>query len=306
MNKSRRNFLKYAALSGVVAAVGEAGASEKKPISDDSYGMIYDTTRCIGCRTCEQSCNEQNKLPEPKIPFDDEGVLEKYRTTGPDNFTVVNRFKNPKPDGDPLNCKIQCMHCNEPGCASACIVNALNKTPEGSVFWDSKKCIGCRYCMIACPFQVPKYEFNDALTPRVRKCTFCYTDERLKSGNMPACAENCPAEAITFGKRKDLIIQARERIAESPDEYLDHIYGEHEVGGTAKMYLAPKAVKDLTYFKFPGNLKDEPVPQMTETIQHSVFKYFIPPVAAYAVLGGIMYAKKPKHGSENDEEGEVE
>jgi Fe-S-cluster-containing dehydrogenase component len=300
MKTSRRNFFKLAALTGVTAVAGKAEAKVYRAISDHGYGMIYDTVRCIGCRTCEQSCGEQNKQPKPEVPYDEESVLNEYRKPTTDSFTVVNRYRNPE-GGDPVHVKSQCMHCSHPACASACIVNAFSRQKEGAVVWNEWRCIGCRVCMIACPFQIPKYEYHKAIQPRVRKCTFCYHD-RTSKGIQPACAENCPADAITFGKRKDMLIEARTRIRENPDEYLDHIYGEHEVHGTAKLYLAPKAIKDFSYIRLDTSFTDEPVPHFTEPVQHGVFKYFIPPVAAYALLGAIMAAGGKNHGHEDEGE----
>ena len=124
------------------------------------------------------------------------------------------------------------MHCQDPACASACIVGGVDpKRKTGAVHYDASKCIGCRYCMVACPFEIPAYEYHDPVFPRVMKCTFCY--ERVeKEGKLPGCAQVCPVEAITFGKRSKLLELARERVKRNPGRYIDHIYGEHEVGGT--------------------------------------------------------------------------
>ena len=127
--------------------------------------------------------------------------------------------------------KQQCMHCDHPACVSACIVGAFSKQDSGAVVWDTSKCIGCRYCMVACPFQVPTFDFDKAIQPMVHKCDFCW--ERQKQGQLPACVEICPVEAITFGPRSELIKVARNRIKRKPDVYLDYIFGENEAGGTS-------------------------------------------------------------------------
>jgi len=153
------------------------------------------------------------------------------------------------------------------------------------VTYDTWKCMGCRYCMVACPFQVPSYEYDNSLTPQVRKCGFCF--ERVsQEGKLPACAEICPPMCLTFGKRSELLEVARQKIENQPQRYIPHIYGEHEVGGTAWLYLAGKPFEELGML----SLGDKPVPQLTETIQHSIFKFGIPPLMLYALLGVTMRA----------------
>ncbi len=139
--------------------------------------------------------------------------------------------------------KIQCNHCLEPACASACFVRAFQKNKDGAVEYDPSVCVGCRYCMVACPFEIPTYEYDKALAPRVMKCTMCAP--RLAEGKLPGCVEACPKEALTFGKRDDLIKIARERIRKFPDRYINHIYGEKEMGGTSWLYLSGVAFKDI-------------------------------------------------------------
>ncbi len=128
-------------------------------------------------------------------------------------------------------------------CASACFVRAFKKNKNGAVVYDPSLCVGCRYCMVACPFDVPTYDYDEPLTPEVRKCTLCAP--RLEKGQIPGCVEVCPKEALTFGKRTDLLKIARERIAKHPDRYIDHVYGEKEMGGTSWMYLSGVPFKDL-------------------------------------------------------------
>ena len=147
--------------------------------------------------------------------------------------------------------KDQCNHCLEPACASACFVKAFTKTKEGAVIYDESVCVGCRYCMIACPFEIPTYEYDKALTPRVMKCTLCHP--RLLEGKLPGCVEVCPTEALTFGRREDLIRIARERIRRQPDRYVDHIYGENEMGGTSWLYLAGQPFGQLGMREDLGN-----------------------------------------------------
>jgi formate dehydrogenase iron-sulfur subunit len=137
------------------------------------------------------------------------------------------------------------------------------QTTNGAVTYDADKCIGCRYCMVACPFQVPAYEYHDPLTPQVRKCTFCF--EYVSQGQLPACAQVCPREVITFGPKKELLRLARWKIRSNPGKYQDHIYGEHEVGGTSWLYLASEPFENIGFPK----LEAAPPPELTETIQHA-------------------------------------
>jgi Fe-S-cluster-containing dehydrogenase component len=184
------------------------------------------------------------------------------------------------------------MHCDHPACVSACIVGAMSKQENGSVIWDTNKCIGCRYCMVACPFQIPSFQYDKALNPKIMKCDFCF--DRTKQGKLPACVEICPVETLTYGPRSELIRIAREKIKRNPDRYINHIYGETEAGGTSWMYLANQDFAKLAFPK-PG---DKPMPGTSESIQHGIFAYFVPPVSLYAILGGIMWITKKRNESE--------
>jgi Fe-S-cluster-containing dehydrogenase component len=188
------------------------------------------------------------------------------------------------------------MHCDHPACVSACIVGAFSKKENGSVIWDTDKCIGCRYCMVACPFQVPSFEYDKAIEPEIRKCDFCF--ERTKKGLLPACVETCPVEAITYGPRSELIKIAREKIKKYPERYIEHIYGEHEVGGTSWLYLAGQ---ELAKIKALPNLGTKTAPGVSESIQHGIFAYFVPPASLYALLAGIMWLNKKKKESSEGE-----
>ncbi len=233
----RRNFLKIFGAGGAMAMLtpgaAKAAGAVVKSKKDDAMGVLVDTTLCIGCRSCEAACNDVNKLPQPKRSFDDDSVLNEHRDTSPREWTVVNRY-NMK-NGAQITRKQQCMSCIEPACSSACIIRALEKQPDGAVTWREDLCLGCRYCMVACPFDMPKFEYSKAV-PRIRKCQFCFT--RQEKGQQPGCAEACPVQALKFGRRSDLIEEARKRIEGNPKGYIDHIYGEHEAGGTSWLYLA--------------------------------------------------------------------
>jgi Fe-S-cluster-containing dehydrogenase component len=235
----RRDFLKVCMVSGASASLGmpskswAVGSFEGYP---DAMGVLVDTTRCIGCRSCEAACNKEQKLPQPDVPFDDVSVFQHERRTTEKAYTVVNRYETTDGKKPPYR-KMQCNHCNEPACLTSCFVSAYTKTKEGAVIYNGKVCVGCRTCMVACPFNIPAYSYSSAFDPLIKKCILCY-DTRLKFGRPPACVEICPQEALTFGIRKDLIKLAHERIRETPDQYFDHVYGEKEVGGTSWLYLS--------------------------------------------------------------------
>jgi Fe-S-cluster-containing dehydrogenase component len=236
MRIGRRGFFKIAAIGA--GAAGAASASAAGTAAEgvaDGPGVLVDTTLCVGCRACEAACAETNGNPPP--PEGDD-VFSSKRETSTRAFTVVNRAEDTK-----RFAKRQCMHCISPACASACPVRAMDKKPEGPVTYNPDKCMGCRYCMVACAFEIPKYEY-DSNAPRVRKCTFCA--ERQAAGLGPACAEVCPSGALTFGRRGELLELAKTRIYTNPDRYIHHVYGEHEAGGTSWLYISDVPFEKLS------------------------------------------------------------
>jgi formate dehydrogenase iron-sulfur subunit len=232
----------------VAEAAGLAPAMKKTSGPDAAVGIqaaiLYDSTVCIGCRACELACNEQNQLGRTSEEIFAGCSFQDHRALGPDTFSCVTQ--NPS-HADPSKVafgKVQCMHCVDPACASVCPVGAMEKTLEGPVIWHSDLCLGCRYCMMACPFEVPRFEW-DSRNPRIRKCEMCY--ERIRDGKKPACVEICPAGALTFGIRDDLLSDAHRRIAENPLAYVHHVYGEREAGGTTVLLLAAQPFDELGY-----------------------------------------------------------
>ena len=295
--KSRRDFLKSTALigAGVTGLSTTAKAGPQNILSEDRMGVLVDTTVCVGCRNCEWACKDAHNLTAGNLEdYENREVLETKRRPDHNALTVVNEYSHGKNSSLPIDVKVQCMHCDHPACVSACIVGAFSKHENGTVTWDTDMCIGCRYCMAACPFQVPAFEYDKALNPMIMKCDFCF--DRTKEGKLPACVNICPVEALTYGKRSDLIKIARDRIKRNPDKYVDHILGETEVGGTSWMYLASKDFAELEFPKLGKN----PAPGVSESIQHGIFAYFVPPISLYALLGGIMWITKRR--KELDEE----
>jgi Fe-S-cluster-containing dehydrogenase component len=253
----RRTFFKFAGLAaGTALATSPRKASAASVTRPDGKGLLIDLTMCIGCRTCEAACAEANGLPAPP---DVTGKTQ--RTTSERQFVVVNGHDTAKGE---VFARRQCMHCIEPACTSACLTKALYKTDEGPVIWREDKCMGCRFCMVSCPFDVPKFEYNSA-NPRIRKCQMCFA--RQEKGQKPACVENCPAEAVTFGNRSELLEIAKKRIYGNPGKYVSHIYGEHEAGGTNVLYLSAVPFADLG---FPMGLGETAYPELTKTFLTAV------------------------------------
>jgi formate dehydrogenase iron-sulfur subunit len=204
-----------------------------------SAGLLIDTTRCIACGACSAACKEQNELP---LPVEAKTTAYTWTTVETHDGVHVRRL---------------CMHCAEPTCVSVCPVAALSKTPEGPVVYDGARCIGCRYCIMACPFSVPKYQWDRAI-PVMGKCIMCHP--RVKAGQPTACAAVCPTGATFFGDRDALVREAHRRIATTPASYVDHLYGEEEAGGTSVMLLASVPFEQLG---LKTSLPRQPLPLLT-------------------------------------------
>jgi formate dehydrogenase iron-sulfur subunit len=300
MGIKRRHFIKsgLAAIGGGTLLANAAESKEKKAAQTALVGCLVDTTLCIGCRKCEEACNRRNKLPRPEQSFSEMTVLREPRRPDTKALTVVNQYAgSPSPDQPQAletYCKVQCMHCLKPACVSACIVGALLKGTDGSVVYKPEICLGCRYCLVACPFEIPAYEYDAVLKPKIVKCQFCAVLSE-KTGANPACAAACPTEALVFGLREELLKLAEHRIQNRPDRYLDYIYGQYEVGGTSWLYLTGRPAEELQLLPLP---KAAP-PVLTESIQHGIYKYGALPLALYGALAGSMwYIRRVQHNKE--------
>lgn len=241
--------------------------------------LLQDNTRCIGCRACQVACKAWNELrAEPMQFFAGEGY-QNPRDLDAQTYTLIT-YKEVERNGrfDWVFGRLLCMHCNEPACVSACPVKALRKTPEGPVVYDAGRCIGCRYCMLACPFVVPKFEWRSAV-PAIQKCTMCA--DRVVAGMEPACAQVCPTKAITFGDRQAVIREAQERIAAAPTRYVHHIYGKDEVGGTCVLHLSSVPFEELGY---ETDLPRKPMWKYTDLAMRAIPSVV---VGLGLVLGGI-------------------
>jgi Fe-S-cluster-containing dehydrogenase component len=259
MELSRRTFIKFAGAAGAATIAARPARAEASGLRTvDTPAVLVDTTRCAGCRGCEAACSEANHLAEPAMAGQD-AVFEKRRPTDVGVYTVVNRYPNPASPGDVRFVKRQCMHCVDPACASACLAKALEKTAAGPVVYHKERCLGCRYCMVACQFDVPKFEF-DSPAPYIHKCSFCA--ERQEQGLQPACASVCPTGALQFGRREALLEEARTRIYQNPGKYVHHVYGETEAGGTNWLYITDVPFDQIG---FRADLGPTSPPELTRT-----------------------------------------
>jgi len=287
MSINRRNFFKVLGITGFSIGTGKSlNASPKK--EKEFYAILYDSSRCGGCQGCEFACTLEHGLPDPDM--DDIPVVGTRRKTNENRRSVINVFETSQGE---MYMKNQCMQCNEPACAAACLTQAMHKTEEGPVIWRDNKCMGCRYCMISCPYDMPKFEYFSP-NPKIEKCNMCF--ERVSEGRLPACVEDCPAEALTFGTRRELIAEARKRIHEYPDMYYDHIYGEHEAGGTGFLYISSVPFEELG---LNTSVQNRPYPELAKGFLYSVPSIF---VLWPAILLGIYNATKDDHKNEDDNE----
>lgn len=287
MDIDRRSFFKTLGVAGMTLAAGSGNETNAMdPDKIEFRGVLYDSTRCAGCQQCELTCAEAHGFPAP------EGVPEsgKIRTTSETQRTVINAYATANGD---IYTKTQCMHCNEPACAAACLTRAMYKTKEGPVIWRGDKCMGCRYCMVSCPFDIPKFEYHSA-NPKIQKCDMCY--DRQQEGKVPACVETCPAEALKFGTRRELLTEARKRINDNPESYVDSIYGETVAGGTGFMYVGPVPFNEVG---LRTDLQNSSYPALSKGFLYSVPAVF---VLLPSLLLGIHEATKTNQPNTTENE----
>lgn len=266
MTLTRRNFLKACGAGAAMLGMGAKLAPptlETRPRAvptgpTATKGVLIDTTRCVGCRLCQQTCKQANNLPADDVPS------TYLSATTLSVVEMKNIAPSPtKPVIKPV--KRQCMHCQDAACVAVCPVGALYKTENGCVAYDADKCIGCRYCMTACPFGVPKYDWNSA-APKINKCAQgCMRNN--PGADRPACVQVCPNNALTYGNRTDLIAMAKDRIAKDPGKYVNHVYGEKEIGGTSMLYLSGTPFEQLG---FRTDLPQTPLPRYTMDVMEKV------------------------------------
>jgi formate dehydrogenase beta subunit len=278
-----------AALAIPAAEAGETASQPAAPI-----GMLYDATLCIGCKACVVACAEANELPRD-VSLD--GLHQAPADLNAFTKNIIKLYK-PQKDSPDSFVKQQCMHCLDPACVAACPFKALWKNDEnGVVAWEPSRCIGCRYCEIACPYHVPKFEWN-AFNAKIVKCEFCRP--RLNKGYEPACTSVCPTHAVVFGPRKDLLSRAKQRIADSPKKYFeDRVYGEHEAGGTQVLYLSQVPFEDIGL----PNVGTVAIPERLKW-QKRIYRFLALPLLLYAMLTSVMKKNWIDHQKEMREEEE--
>jgi Fe-S-cluster-containing dehydrogenase component len=289
MATDRRALLKgFAAAAASMTVVSTpALARSRKTAPSDAVGLLYDATKCVGCKACVVACKESAGLPA------DTRASKLYDAPEGLNEFTKNVIQLAKADsGETSYVKKQCMHCVDPACVGACMLGALHKGKYGVVSWDANLCVGCRYCQMACAFNIPKFQWSKA-APKLVKCELC--KDRLAEGKQPACTEVCPRKAVIYGQYDALLDEAHARLKASPNNYVQKVYGEKELGGTQVLYLSHVPFEDLG-FRFNT---DQPVPEVQQTIQHGIYKGFVGPIALYALLGAVMFRNRKK--SEGDD-----
>jgi formate dehydrogenase iron-sulfur subunit len=250
-----------------------------------SKGVLVDLTKCFGCGACTVACKLWN---EKKYDDANKPTMGENAHLVDINWTVVSKHNVTDSSGKPAwrFTKEQCLHCVDPACASSCLVKALRKTPEGPVVYHPDLCVGCRYCMVACPFNIPKYEWEQSF-PKVSKCQMCST--RVANGEMPACVSVCPNQVMTFGERDDLLKEAHQRISANKQQYIDYVFGEKEVGGTAWMYISDQPFDKVG---FKTTVPKESLPAFTWQILNKLPMIL---VGWTAVLSGIYFFNKRRN-----------
>ncbi len=265
-------------------------------LNEDRKGVLVDLTKCIGCRSCQVACKNWHRLPAEKTNFTNDWTTPPKITATTwtrVSFNLIEEQIIEEQNGviKWRFVKNQCFHCEEPACESACFVRAFTKLADGPVVYNPKKCVGCRYCMLACPFGIPAYEW-DKVFPKVQKCVFC--NDRLAQGLGPACASACPTGALKFGVRKELLEEAKQRIAASPGKYQPTVYGEKEYAGTSWLYISDVPFEQMG---FKTNVSKRSIPSYT----WSVLKWtpYIT-VGWTAVLAALYLYTKPRGEVEDD------
>jgi Fe-S-cluster-containing dehydrogenase component len=308
MMLSRRGLFQVAAAGTAAIPALDARARPNKTMPDKALGLLFDGTLCIGCRACMSACKETNGLPPERTMLENGDYWDAPLDISGTTYNVIKAYR----DG-PLFAftKSSCYHCVDPSCVSACPVSAMTKDPAtGIVEYSVDACIGCRYCVAACPFGVPRFTY-DTPFPKIAKCELCR--ERLAYGKYAACAEVCPTGATLFGSVVDLRaeIERRKKLAPGTNTsfprgridgtdtytgkvgaYVDHVYGDKEIGGTQVLHLSGVPFELLGKPKLP----DTPPARISETVQHAIYQAFIAPAVFLAGLAALAWRNMKDSG----------
>jgi len=295
MNRlTRRDFLKtlgagVAALTTTCSLADLFPARAGEASEGQTWGILIDLTRCTGCDSCSLACKQEYSLPNADIV---------PRALDNNSYTVVQAYQAANTRGEIVTryVKRQCMHCLNAACVSACPAAAMHNSGEGPVIYRASRCLGCRYCEVACPFGIPRFDWDEGLMPRISKCWLCF--DRLERGRLPACVEACPTGALQFGRRDDLLAEAHGKIASNPDIYVNHVFGEFEVGGTSMLYLSDVPFERLG---FPVGLPNTAPPEETEKIMVTL-PYVIGGMTAF-MTGTALYTHRGPSKSAEVHEG---
>ena len=317
MSLDRRKLLQTFAAAGAAAvAGGTCEARVRGSIPADALGLLYDTSKCIGCKTCVVACREANNK-KPDRTNAPGGIWDTPMDLNGQTKNIIKLYKSA--DGQERSFfKAQCMHCADPACVNACMIGALQKREHGIVTYDPTLCSGCRYCQMACPFNIPKFEWT-SLAPLMVKCELCAhrakgatlavdTDgfTRYPKGSGSACAEVCPRRAVISGKRSELLAEAKRRIKENPERYKGYreedaprVFGEMDAGGTQVLYLSHVSFEKLGL----PDLGTRAVPETQQTIQQGIYQGFIGPIALYGLLGLAVFRARRSQKEDGGSDG---
>ncbi len=296
---NRRDFLKVAGagvggalLSAVALEAAEAKALNREraytPVPN-GVSILYDATKCVGCRACQTACRKANGLPPER---DAQGMYDAPQDLSGETWLLIKLYKESEERWTFL--RRSCMHCIEPTCVAACPLGALHITPQGAVAYDPKVCFGCRYCMVSCPFEVPRYQWG-SVTPYIQKCDLCTSNGRVPAGQEPACVAACPTGALAFGTREEMLQEAHRRLQAKPERYVQHVYGEHEAGGTHVLFLSSLPFEEQGL----PQVEDQPYPAKIKV----PLDYAVPSlmVGVTALATGAYFATRGKVSEEKKE-----
>ncbi len=299
-----------AAAASATLGEGEAEARGNRPMPEKALGLLYDGTLCVGCRACIAACKDANGMPPERTALELGNYWDAPLDLSGKTLNIIKAYrdgdashKDQEKDGFAFT-KASCMHCVDPSCVSVCPVSAMTKDPTtGIVSYNADACIGCRYCVEACPFGVPRFQF-DTPFPRISKCQLC--KDRLAEGRFAACAEVCPTGATLFGPVAELTKETERRRALAPGsmtriprgriggsdgyrgkigKYVDHVYGEKEIGGTQVRHLSGVRFELLD----KPTLPDVAPASISESVQHAIYHNLIAPLGFFAALAALAW-----------------